>query len=217
MQMAADIKASMFSMFIMFNMHVWACMCACACMCLCVCLGYPSTHPYPSPPPSTHLPPPGGGPPESVKFNNTWTNQDISTKCKIWIKCPFSHTTVNHRKNFNALLDTLICPLQIINDIEPLSLTLHGVNACFIHHPSNVGNYLIGHKSETGQPKKKKKVGQENIFLYLYTGFGVKIQNTHRYRNSATFLTSWQWALNGPANGSEVTYSKIQNRLRRAP
>ena len=39
---------------------------------------------------------------------------------------------------------------------------------------------------------QKKKVGQENIFLHLYAGFGVKIQNTHRYRNLATFLTSWQ-------------------------
>ena len=66
-------------------------------------------------------------------------------------------------------------------------------------------------------PKKTKKVGRENIFLHLYTGFGVKIQNTHRYRNSATFLTSWQSALNGPANGPTVTYSKIQNRLSRAP
>ena len=53
-------------------------------------------------------------------------------------------------------------------DIEPLSLTLHGVNACFIHYPSNVENYSIGHKSETGQPKKKKK--EKCIkFTYLYT------------------------------------------------
>ena len=64
---------------------------------------------------------------------------------------------------------------------------------------------------------QKKKVGQENIFLHLYTGFGVIIQNTHRYRNSATFLTSWQLAPNSPANGPMVTYSKIQNRLSRAP
>ena len=28
-----------------------------------------------------------------------------------------------------------MCNLQIINDIEPLSLTLHGLNACFIHQP----------------------------------------------------------------------------------
>ena len=47
-------------------------------------------------------------------------------------------------------------PLQIINDIEPLSLTIHGVNAHFIHHPSNVENYSIGHKLETNWPKQKK-------------------------------------------------------------
>ena len=52
-------------------------------------------------------------------------------------------------------------------DIEPLSSTLHGVNACFIHHPSNVENYSIGHKSKTGQPKKKKKRCVK--FTYLYT------------------------------------------------
>ena len=127
------------------------------------------------------------------------------------------HRTVNHKKILNVPLDALICLLQIINDIEPLSLTLHGVNTCFIHHPSNVENYSISHKSETSQPKKKKKVGWENIFLHLYTGFGVKIQNTHRYRNLATFLTSWQSPLNGPANSPTVTYSKIQNRLSRAP
>ena len=48
--------------------------------------------------------------------------------------------------------------------------TVHGVNACFIHHPSNVENYSIGHKSETGetQKKKKKKVGRENIFFYTF-------------------------------------------------
>ena len=39
-----------------------------------------------------------------------------------------------------------------------------------------------------GNQKTKKKVGRENIFLHLYTGFGVKIQNTYRYRNSATFF-----------------------------
>ena len=53
-----------------------------------------------------------------------------------------------------------------MKDIEPLSLTLHGVNAHFIHHPSNVKNYSISHKSETGRPKKKKKCVK---FTYLYT------------------------------------------------
>ena len=32
-----------------------------------------------------------------------------------------------------------------------------------------------------------------------------------------TFWTCVKLTLNGPANGSEVTYSKIQNRLSRAP
>ena len=53
LQMAADMEASMFSMFIMFNMHVHVCMCVCV-------HGTPPTYPYPPPPPSTHLPPPGG-------------------------------------------------------------------------------------------------------------------------------------------------------------
>ena len=58
-----------------------------------------------------------------------------------------------------------MCPLQIINDIEYLSSTLHGVNQIFIHHPSNVENYLNGHKSEMDQPKKKKL----SSIIYFYT------------------------------------------------
>ena len=110
-------------------------------------------------------------------------------KCKIWLKCEFSHTTVNRRKTFNAPIDGLMCPLQIINDIEPLSSTLHGVNACFIHHPSNVKNYSIGHKSETDRPKpKKKEVILDNLSLHLSANFEVKIQNIQCYRSRLTFL-----------------------------
>ena len=136
-----------------------------------------------------------------------------------WTKISICHRTVNHKKNWNVPLDALICPLQIINDIEPLSLTLHGLNACFIHHPSYLKNYSIGHKSGTAQPKKKKKkkVHPSYIFLHLSANFGVKIQNTHRYRNLGTFSTSHQLALNGPPNSPQVRYSKIQNRLSRAP
>ena len=112
----------------------------------------------------------------------------MKRKCKIELKCQFSHTTINHRKILNAPLDALMCPLQIINDIEPLSSTLHGVNACFIHHPSNVENYSISHKSETGQPKpKKKNVIVDNLFLHLSADFEVKIQNTQCYRSRLTF------------------------------
>ena len=62
-----------------------------------------------------------------------------------------------------------------------------------------------------------KKVCQIHIFIHLPADFGLKIQNTHRYRNCLNLLTSGQSALNGPANGPAVTYSKIQNRLSRAP
>ena len=77
------------------------------------------------------------------------------------------HRTINCSKISNAHLDALMCPLQIINDIESLSFTLHCVNAHFIHHPSNVKNYSIGHKLETAQPQKKKKRCIK--FTYLYT------------------------------------------------
>ena len=62
-------------------------------------------------------------------------------------------------------LDALMCPLQIINDTEPLSLTIHGVNACFIYHPSNVENYLNSHKSKTSQPKEKKVL---KTYFYIF-------------------------------------------------
>ena len=75
------------------------------------------------------------------------------------------------------------------SDIEPLSLTLHGLNACFIHHPSNVKNYSIGHKLETDQPKQKQKNGVlENIFLHFYTSFGAKIQNTSSRKSLLNFF-----------------------------
>ena len=68
--MAADMEASMFSMF---NMRVHVCVCMGACM------GHPLTHPYPPPLPSTHPPPPRGVDPQNhLKFDNTSTYQDIS-------------------------------------------------------------------------------------------------------------------------------------------
>ena len=94
-------------------------------------------------------------------------------------KISICHTTVYHRKICNAPLDALMCPLQIINDIEPLSLTPHGVNESFIHHPSNVENYSISHKSGNDQPKQKNVFFRENIFLHLSVGFGFKNQNTN--------------------------------------
>ena len=64
--MAADIEASMFSMFSMFNMHVHACVHVC--MCMHVYMGHPPythTHHHPIHPLAT---PQEGGPPESLKI-----------------------------------------------------------------------------------------------------------------------------------------------------
>ena len=38
------------------------------------------------------------------------------------------------------------------------------------------------------QNKKKKNGPLENIFLHLYTGFGVKIQNTNGQKSSLNFF-----------------------------
>ena len=114
---------------------------------------------------------------------------EMKTKVQNWTKMSICHRTVNHKKIWNVPLDALICPLQITNDIESLSLTLHGLNARFIHHPSNVENYSIAHKSETDQPKQKKEIRVlDNIFLHLYTGFGLKNQNTNGQKSLSNFL-----------------------------
>ena len=49
----------------------------------------------------------------------------------------------------------------------------------------------------------------------LVLGFKFKIQMTENLH--VTFWTSVKSTLNGSPNGPEVTYSKIQNRLRRVP
>ena len=57
LQMATDMKASMFSMISMFNMHVHVCVHACACVCAWDIPPHTLTHPNPHPP-ICH--PPGG-------------------------------------------------------------------------------------------------------------------------------------------------------------
>ena len=64
LQMAADMEASMFIMFNMFNMYVHVCVCAHACI-----HGTPLHTPMPSPTPiHPPAPPPPRGPIESVKI-----------------------------------------------------------------------------------------------------------------------------------------------------
>ena len=141
----------------------------------------------------------------------------MKTKVQNWTKMSICHRTVNHKKIWNVPLDALICPLQIINDIEPLSLTLHGVNTCFIHHPFNAKNYSIGHKSETAQRKKKKMFIRVTYFYTFLHILGSKFKIQMAENLCSIFLTCVKSTLNGPGNSPAVTYSKIQNRLSRAP
>ena len=65
---------------------------------------------------------------------------------------------------------------------------------------------------------KKKKIVFWRIYFYtsmLALGLKFKIQMAENLR--VTLWTSVKSTLNGPVNGPEVRYSKIQNRLRRAP
>ena len=64
---------------------------------------------------------------------------------------------------------------------------------------------------------KKEKIMFWRIYFYtsmLVVGLKFKIQMAENLH--VTFWTSVKLTLNSPANGPEVTYSKIQNRLRRA-
>ena len=81
-----------------------------------------------------------------------------------------------------------MCPLQIINDIEPLSSTVYGVNShLFTTHPmSKITRSAISRKPIN--QKKKKNGVLENIFLHLYTGFELKNQNTNGRKSSLNFF-----------------------------
>ena len=73
---------------------------------------------------------------QSIWFLTSWPNYDLSNHS--WnedksVKFDFNINFI--REICNVPFDSLTCPLQIINDIEPLSSTLNGLNACFIHQP----------------------------------------------------------------------------------
>ena len=56
-------------------------------------------------------------------------------------------------------------------------------------HPMSKITWSAISRKPIDQNKKKKKNGVlENIFLHLYTGFGVKIQNTNGQKSSLNFF-----------------------------
>ena len=93
----------------------------CMCMCVCVCVymhmhvcvhDTPPTHPYPTPPQSTHPPLPQGDPENWSKFNNTWTNQDISIlfeDLKSVENSPPMGGCMTQSRQFNSVWRFIIC------------------------------------------------------------------------------------------------------------
>ena len=74
LQMAADMEASMFSMFSMFNMQVHVCVCVHVCVhaCACVCAWDAPHTPIPTPTPiHPSATPRRGDPRNQLKFDNT--------------------------------------------------------------------------------------------------------------------------------------------------
>ena len=145
-----------------------------------------------------------------MTLSNVTLNEDQSTKLDLMSIC---QRTIKQKKISNVPLDALMCPLPIINwhwtpIIDPSWCK------CMLYPPPVQCRKLLNWKPVK---QKKQKAHPSYIFLHLSANFGVKIQNTHHYRNWATFLTSHQSALSSPGNGPEVTYSKIQNRLSRPP
>ena len=76
-----------------------------------------------------------------------WPEKSQNAKFELNISFPIESTT---EKNCNTPLDALMCPLQNINNIEFLSLTIDGVNQT----PNKCQKLLYQSQSETGQPKK---------------------------------------------------------------
>ena len=140
-----------------------------------------------------------------------------SKKWKFLFWHKFFQRQANCKRIWNVPLDSLMCFLQIVNDIEPLTSTLHGVNACFILHPSKwkITPSVISQKP-VNQRNFKKMLHWVTYFYTFVQIFGskFKIMSAKEIRH---FLKSGKLTLNSPANSPVVTYSKIQNRLSKAP
>ena len=134
----------------------------------------------------------GGGKVKSLKILKMLTQSTTTKNLKCTLRCSNVSST-NHQWHWTPIID-------------------HSFST--IHPMSKITQSAISQKPID----KNKKMVSWRIYFYtsmLVLGSKSRIQVTKNL--CWTSLTSGQLALNGPANGSEVTYSKIQNRLSRAP
>ena len=125
-------------------------------------------------------------------------------KCKIWLKCKFSHRTVNCKKIWNTPLDALLCPLQIIN-WHWASIIDPSWCKCMLYPPTIQCKKLLD---------QSKLVNQKKVFwrTYFYTFlqiFSSKFKISITTEIQKIISTSGKLALNGQTNSSAMRYSKI--------
>ena len=120
-----------------------------------------------------------------MTLSNMTLNEDRSAKLDLMSIC---QRTVKQKKISNVPRDALMCPLQIINDIEPLSSTIHGLIGCFIHHRSNVKITRAAISRKPIDQMEKKKTIFNYIFLHLDEHLWLKNQNRNGRKPVANFL-----------------------------
>ena len=90
-------------------------------------------------------------------FQDFKIGPQIMKNWEIWVSGQFFHRSVDRKNVQKIFLSSLICPLQMTNDNEPLSSTLHAVNARFIRCPSK-NSYSTANFSKNRQSKNYQKI-----------------------------------------------------------
>ena len=136
-------------------------------------------------------------------------------RCFICCQSKKSYSTANFSKNHwskklsKNIFSSLICPLKMTNDIEPLSLTLHGVNRHFIEWPPMVKmtkSAIVQTAGKIFKNKKKQPLG--NIILHLCAYLWAKIPHSLCVSDRHVLVFA-KLSLNSLPNGPGVRYSKF--------
>ena len=150
-------------------------------------------------------------------LTHLWSFQirpEMKTKWESGLWHQFYHK--NHQSQFfwNVPLDALMCPLHIINYCWT-PIIYPSWCKCTLYPPTIKGWKLSAVLWLLVKSFKQKKFCiRTHIFTSLcLSEFKIQMAKKFHWMN----LTSGNSALNGQANGSVVIYSKIQNRICRAP
>ena len=129
------------------------------------------------------------------------------------------HRTVKHKKNLKC---TLRCSYMSSTNHQltlnpyhrPFMVLMHALSTT--HPMSKITRSAISRKP-INQNRKKKFVFWRIYFYTFILVLDLKIKMQMAENHCLTFWTCVKLTLNSPPNGPQVSYSKIQNRLSRAP